>query len=110
MFRLADRPLLPLSAALPLSTAGAATANAGASDAAFVSVSNAAISDTATVSGDFHATVDDGSGPVVVVFDKDVSFNLAPLVPGALLNVWGLLVAEGGGVWVLKPRGVGDVQ
>jgi len=109
LFRLADRPQLALASALPLTTAEAATADGSSADAAFVNISGATVSGTATVGDDFHVTVDDGSGAVVVVLDGDVAFNLATYMPGAVLDVWGLLVADGGSTWVLKPRGVGDV-
>lgn len=111
VFRLDDRPELQRTAALPLTTTAlAATANGGAADAAFVSISNVTIASTATVGADFHVTVNDGSGAVVVVLDGDVAFDLAPLIPGEALDVWGLMVAEGGGSWVLKPREPDDVQ
>jgi uncharacterized protein YjdB len=70
-----------------VSTFEANAARAGTLDAALVSVANARITDTATVAG----------------------FNRIPYVPGTVLNVTGLLVPDGSGSWVLKPRGPGDV-
>ena len=45
-----------------------------------------------------------------VVFDGDLNLDLSPYIPEAVLDVWGLLVADGVGTWVLKPRGANDVQ
>ncbi len=100
---------LPQGDALPLATALAATGNGGASDAAFVTISGATISVTDTINGDLNATVDDGSGPVVVVFDGDEFSDWTLFVPAAVFDVWGVLVPDGSGGWVLKPRGGGDV-
>jgi hypothetical protein len=97
---------------LPVSTASAVTARNGASDAAFVTISGATVSVTDTIGADLHATVDDGSGPVVVVFDGDEfdeSAHWPFYVPDAVLDVWGVLVPDGSGGWVLKPRGTADV-
>jgi hypothetical protein len=111
-----------LDAALPLvlaittvpapptvTSAAAATAVGGGLDAALVRVLSAGVTDTATSAGDFTATADDGSGPIVIVFDRAIAFNLAPYVPGAVLDVVGLLVPTGGGSWVLKPRSDADL-
>ena len=78
-------------------------------DAALVRMSNATISDTATVAGDFVLTVDDGSGVVEVVLDQDVGFLLVPLVPSGVINVTGVLVPTGSGAWQLKPRSGPDL-
>ena len=93
-----------------VSTFEANAARVGTLDAALVSLANATISDTVTAAAGFHATVNDGSGPVVVEFDRDIPFNVAPYVPGARLNATGLLVPSGFGTWLFKPRAPGDVQ
>ena len=64
---------------------------------------------TVTVGGDFVMTVDDGSGPLEVVLDKDITFNLTPLIGGVVVDVTGVLVPTGGGAWQLKARSAGDV-
>ncbi len=94
---------------LRITSQTAATADGGALDAALVRVSNATITDTATVAGDFVLTVDDGSGATEVVLDQDVGFFLAPLGPTAVIDATGLLVPTGAGSWRLKPRSGGDV-
>ena len=90
-------------------TAVARTADAGRLDAALVVVTNATISDTATVAGDFRLTVTDGSGPLEVLLDRDAGFTPAPYVPGAVIDGTGLLVAASPGIWRLKPRSGADV-
>jgi hypothetical protein len=95
--------------ATDVTTAKAATADGGVVDAALVRVAGAIVADTATVDGDFLATVDDGSGAVDVVFDQDIGFDLGPYVPGAVLTVTGLLVPSAGGWWTVKPRSAMDV-
>lgn len=61
-----------------VSTAEAGTAGDGALDAALVRIRDAAISDTATVGGDFHFRADDGSGPVEVVLRSFLGFGSPP--------------------------------
>ena len=107
-------PLAPL-----LSTAIAATADNARLDAALVRVANAVIADTATVvtgipgqlnPGDFVIHVNDLSGPLEVVFDRDSGFQLGAFIPGATLNLTGLLVPlPNGRDWRLKPRQPSDV-
>ena len=107
-------PLAPL-----LSTAIAATADNARLDAALVRVANAVIADTATVligiagqlsPGDFVVHVNDGSGPLEVVFDRDSGFQLGGFIPGATLNITGLMVPlSNGRDWRLKPRQPSDV-
>ncbi len=55
------------------------------------------------------ATVDDGSGPMDVRFDVDVSFNLTGIVNGAALTVTGVLGPNGDGTWSIRPRRISDV-
>lgn len=95
----------------------AAAADAGRLDAALVRVINATVTDTLTdLDSNYVATVDDslpGSGPVVVVFDKeamDAGLNATTFVPGALIDITGLLVPNGAGAWRIKPRVTGDLQ
>ena len=98
-----------------LTTAVAATANAGAFDAALVRVNGAPIIDTATVNGSLHLTVNDGSGALVVVLDRaaDVAFR-APLPAGVYdagdrYDLIGILVPTGTGSFVLRPRSAFDL-
>lgn len=97
-------------AAVSLTTTQADDAQGGAQDAALVQLTNALITDTATVNGDFHLTVDDGSGALTVVLDQDILFPLAQFTPGKTLSGRGVLVPTGTGSWVFKPRANTDVQ
>lgn len=100
-------------AAVSVRTAVAAAADGGALDAELVQVHSAEILDlTTTSAGDSRLTVDDGSGPVGVILDRNIPFNLTfpgPVV-GSLVDVTGLLVPDGSGAWLLKPRANGDVR
>lgn len=97
--------------AATLSTAVAATGGvAGSRDAQLIRLIDAAIIDTATVSGNLQMTMNDGSGPVVVILDRaaDTGFR-APLPLGLYVapnrfDLSGILVPTGTGVWRVKPR------
>ena len=65
--------------------------------------------DTTTVGGDYVATVDDGSGAVLVVFDQDAGLTQSVYVPGVVIDATGVLVPDGLGRWVIKPRANADV-
>lgn len=91
-------------------TAFAARAMEGSLDAALVSVTDARIVDTATSGGDLVVTVNDGSGPLDVVLDADITFDRAPYRPGAVIEATGLLVPTGTGRWRLKPRSEDDLD
>ena len=100
----------PPPVALIVSTAAAASASSGILDAGLVQVIAALISDTASVSPDFKVTVNDGSGPLAIVLDANVSFLRALFVPGRRANARGVLVPNGTGGWVLKPRDLADIS
>jgi hypothetical protein len=53
--------------------------------------------------------VDDGSGPVLVVLDQDAGLTRTPYVPGVVIDATGVLVPDGSGAWVLKPRNNSDL-
>jgi hypothetical protein len=99
-----------------LSTAAALAGGvAGSLDAALVRILSADVIDTATVQGNFQMTMDDGSGAVTVVLDReaDVGFR-APLpaglyIPGNRFDLSGVLVPTGTGVWRVKPRDALDL-
>jgi hypothetical protein len=93
-----------------ITTATAAWADAGRLDAALVKVVNAEIMDTLTVGGDFQLTVDDGSGPAVVLLDSEVPFSAKDAyVPGVFIDATGVLVPRTPGEWSLKPRSDADL-
>lgn len=93
-----------------VTTAVAATADGGRLDAALVRILNATISDTTTLGNDLVLTVDDGTGPSKVLLDGDISFNFTVVAPGATRTFTGVIVPDGGGGWVLKPRQISDVS
>lgn len=113
------KAVLPFPESLPapdtVTTAAAAAADGGRLDAAQVRVVRGVVTDTTYLDGDFEVTVDDGSGPLVVLFDKHVNFartaafDPALLVPGALIDAAGVLVPRAGGSWQLKPRAAAEV-
>jgi hypothetical protein len=106
IFRLTTRP-----APQPLSvTSGtAANANNGLLDAALVRVTSVLISDSGTVAPDFRVVASDGTGALTIILDGNLNFARTQFRPGRSINVTGLLVPDGLGGWVLKPREVGDV-
>jgi hypothetical protein len=102
--------IVGLPVAIRVSTDSAASAGEGALDAELVRIVDGTIADdTATVDGDYRFTVDDGSGPVLVVLDEDASLTRTPYVPGVVIDATGVLVPDGAGAWVLKPRNNGDL-
>jgi hypothetical protein len=102
--------IVGLPVAVRLTTAEAATANAGLADAELVRTVDGTIADdTTTVNGDYQFTVDDGSGPVLVVFDEDAGLTRTPYVRGVVIDATGVLVPDGLGAWRLKPRSNSDL-
>lgn len=94
-----------------LTTLDAATAAGGTRDAQLVVISNATISDTTRVLGNFRLTVSDGSGDLVVQLDQTAGFAVPGLfVPGNAFDVVGVLVPTGTGSWMLKPRSAVDLR
>ena len=94
--------------AVDVSTQVAAQASGGL-DAALIRVRDAVVSDTTRENVDLVLTVSDGSGDLRIVADADAGLSTGPLVPGAVLDVTGLLVPTGAGQWRLKPRADGDI-
>ncbi|HEX6135406.1 MAG TPA: carboxypeptidase-like regulatory domain-containing protein [Longimicrobiales bacterium] len=97
---------VPQPDSVPTSTARSAAG--GTRDAGQVRVGGTVTGSQTLPSGDLLLTVNDGSGPLDVVFDVSVSRNPGPYVPGALLRAAGVLVPTGSGTWQLKPRGPAD--
>ena len=89
----------------------AATADGGALDAAFVRIDSARVTDTLTVDADLVVTVDDGSGALEILMEERIPFgSLSFLIPGADVEVSGLLVPAESGAWQLKPRFNADLE
>jgi hypothetical protein len=99
----------PPPPAVSASTHIAATADGGLLDAALVAVTGATIIDTSTVGNDFVIRVDDGSGPLDVVFDPNLGPPAPPAPLGGTLSGNGVLVPATGSTWQLKVRADADV-
>jgi hypothetical protein len=97
--------------ALLLNTVTAANAQNGLRDAALVMVTGN-VQDTPTiVGGDVILQVNDGSGPVTVVLDRDVGFATGGYASGMSVRVTGVLVpSDDRSRWELKPRMLADFQ
>ena len=100
------RPLPPVET---LTTGQASSADGGRLDAALVRVANVIIADTVTTADGFLITMDDGSGTLEILLDADITFDTAGLDPDVAIDVTGVLVPDGAGAWVLKPREQGDI-
>jgi hypothetical protein len=99
----------PEPIALPVSTGTAATASNGALDAALVLLTGATISDTATIAPDFRVRVSDGTGTLQVLLDGNIPFPRSAFCPTRSMQARGVLVPDGVGGWMFKPRALGDV-
>jgi hypothetical protein len=110
----ASATIIRKGAGLPVpdsvSTAVAASAAGGSRDAGQVRASGTIIGSQDLPSGEYVLTIDDGSGRLEVVFDMNINFGTVAFVPGAVLNVTGLLVPTSAGAWQLKPRAAADAQ
>ncbi|MCI0435411.1 MAG: hypothetical protein L0271_17470 [Gemmatimonadetes bacterium] len=95
-----------------LSTAVAATADAGRRDARLVMLRDAVIGDTATVAAGRLLRVDDGTGTVAVILSSTLNFTpLTQYAIGVKVDVTGVLVPDplDFARWQVKPRGRLDV-
>ena len=93
-----------------LTTGKAVTADGGKYDATLVKVFAGTVADTATLNGDFRVRVDDGSGRLEVLLDRDTGLQRTGIIPGAVLDISGVLVPIPGAVdWRLKPRKQADI-
>jgi len=99
----------PAPIALAVATGTAANASNGILDAALVRITGALISDTVTVAPDFKVTVSDGTGSLEILLDGNLPFPRTAFKPGRSMNAAGVLVPNGVGGWVFKPRDLGDV-
>jgi hypothetical protein len=91
-----------IPAPLPITTAAAASANAGQLDAALVTVSNATVD---SIAGQ-PRRLTDGSG-LVELQRPTPTFPLP--APGSRVDVTGVLVPVGSGRWVIRPRTASDI-
>lgn len=100
--------------ALPqiVTVAEAHDARGGALDAVLIQLSNVKIVDTVGSGPDFAVTVADPADNAVtttVLLDQLVNAPRTAFVPGRTGTFRGVLVPQGDGTWVLKPRGSIDV-
>lgn len=108
--RIFDIGFVVMLAPLRITSAEAATANGGVLDAALVKIATDTITDTLTDGfGNYTFTADDGTGPVTVVLDQNISFTQSRDTIGAVVDVTGLLVPQVPGTWILKPRSNADI-
>jgi hypothetical protein len=118
-----DMPLRVQGVGMPapvlLSTLAAAGAVGGTRDADHVSTSGVISAITPQADGNLMITVNDGSGALQVVLDRDVGFPIGgyftnedgPYALGQTLELTGVLVpAPAGTAWRLKPRTLQEVQ
>ena len=103
-FGVSANPLTPQI----ITTGEAAEARGGELDAALVKVFGARIDAITTVGSDTHVTVDDGTGPVTVILDRDTGISSSGYSTGESIDVQGVLAASGTR-WMLKPRSSSDV-
>lgn len=101
---------------VPATTARAASADGGQLDADLVRVVDAVIQDTLRNSfNEAVLRVDDGSGPLDIVLDRDIPLFIdfpPDGVIGAALDATGVLLPPASGAastWVLKPRQSPDI-
>lgn len=99
---------------VPVTTGEAAGAGGSALDAELVTVENAVIQDTARNSfGEIVLRVDDDSGLLDIVLDRDIPFSPAGTeVIGAEVDATGILLPPASGEtgrWILKPRENPDI-
>jgi len=99
----------PAPVPFAVSTAAAATASDGLLDAALVLITGATIADTSTVAPDFVIHASDGSGTLTIVIDPTLNFPHTVFRPGFSISARGVLVPNGAGAWILKPRNGGDI-
>jgi hypothetical protein len=94
-----------------LATSVAATANDGDRDAALVQVRDAEIEFlSAPFGSDVTLRVNDGTGALIVILDRDTGIGTGGLAVGDKADFTGVLVPTASGSWQLKPRSPADVK
>lgn len=97
-----------------VTTAIAATAADGRLAADLIHLDSAVVQDTSrNAAGEFVFTVDDGSGSVDVVLDREIQFFLSfeNEIIGSVLRVTGILTPSSAtGPWIVKPRSSADIE
>lgn len=93
-----------------VSTGDAARARGGELDAKLVRVTDATVTVVRSVTSGTQLVVNDGSGALTVVLDRDTGISGSGYAAGDVLEVEGLLVPAGTGAWDLKPRAGSDLR
>jgi hypothetical protein len=101
---LAERPA---PVAIEVDVATARSAQDGALDAALVHIVGATVGDTVTVGEEFHVGIAQEADTITMVIDPLLQPNKSSFAPGRVLELRGVLVANGDGTWHIKPRPVG---
>jgi hypothetical protein len=96
----------PAPVAVPVTLAEARTAQGGALDAALVQLPQAAIVDTATNGDAFDVYLAIAADTVIVRVDDRLGINPLVFAPTRLVTTRGLLIPQGNGTWVVRPRPV----
>jgi DNA/RNA endonuclease YhcR with UshA esterase domain len=91
-------------------SAVAATADGGALDATLVEVTGAVVDSVKTVASETHLIIDDGTGQVTVVLDRDTGISGGGYAVDDAIEVVGMLVPTASGTWLLKPRSSSDLR
>jgi hypothetical protein len=95
--------------ALSVTAAVAASAQGGLLDAGLVLVSNLVISESAAQAPDYRLVASDGSGPLTIIIDGNITINPVDFQVGRTITIRGVLVPNGVGAWRLKPRDGDDI-
>jgi hypothetical protein len=103
----ADPPVPTLVA-----TVVAASAHSSTLAAALVRIEQARVIDSRQLAnGDVRLKVDDGSGMLELLLDRNAGISSEnPVVPGAVVDATGVLVPLAAGRWQLKPRSTSDFE
>lgn len=99
----------PLPPPAPVTTAAAAGADGGRLDAGLVRVSDAAVTAATATDASVRLTLDDGSGPLSVVLDRNGGYDASLFPVGTRVDVVGLLMPMATGGWLLRPRTPADI-
>ena len=92
-----------------VTTTVAGSANSGQLDAALVRVTGSLIA-ADTLGNEIFWTIDDNSGPVLVILDPDATSMVPTPALNASMEITGVLVPVAPQTWALKPRNNADIR
>jgi len=96
----------PAPIATAVTLAEARVAVGGTLDAALVQLPEATIVDTASTPQGFDITIASASDTARVRIDSKLNINSLAFAPGRLLTTRGILIPNGDGTWLVRPRPV----